>query len=229
MKRVAMSESERAAMKTIPKEAGARESKRETRVPDDDLASQGAGKKKGKKTAAREDDPPVVAASQETPPPMSSIETPAKKPPAARTAGPIAEPPAGPIPPRGPSGPEDPLVVFVKNLATIPLPRLDAEHTPRPKDLLPDTGPKDSFAAAAQMMGAGLKSLATWRLVETKSDKPGSEPDPFWKNLKNLASWKAPEPKKKEFKGPSGYEPEPTYKVDLLLSAWTRSHPDRRR
>jgi hypothetical protein len=91
--------------------------------------------------------------------------------------------------------------------------------TEAPPAASPFSSHQDPVGAAAQMAAAGLKALASWRLVEAKSEDAASEPDPLWSNLKNLLTWRAPEARKKVVKGSAGYEPEPNYKVDLLMTA----------
>jgi hypothetical protein len=131
---------------------------------------------------------------------------------------------------------EDPLYSFVKSLKPQLPQRTESARTEsdspfsRRGPLLPDTGPKDPVAEAARLAGEGLKALASWRVVDTKKDDPTTEPDPIWDNLKSYLTWRKPPPKKKETKTwTGGYQPEPEFKVDLLVSAITRSHPDRRR
>jgi hypothetical protein len=183
----------------------------------DEAASEGAGRKKGQKTALRDDDPQVVAASQERAAPMSSTTSSSEKKAAAAPA---------------PESPQDPLYAFFRNIKapTIPLPAETPASSPfsSSKPLLPDTGPKDPVGEAAKQLANGLKSLLTWRVVETGGQGAASEPDPFWANLKSVLTWKAPEAKREKTMT-SSYEPEPNYKVDLLLSAITKSHPDRKR
>jgi hypothetical protein len=126
------------------------------------------------------------------------------------------------------AGPEDPVYAFFRNLKVPSLSLPEEKHAESPfsssKPLLPDTGPGDPVGHAAQVLGKGLKALASWRVVDR--DGPASEADPLWANLKSVLTWKAPEAKR-EVK--LNFDTEPTFNVDRLLSAWTKSHPDRRR
>jgi hypothetical protein len=69
-----------------------------------------------------------------------------------------------------------------------------AEDSPVPPvELASENSPPDNLRATLEDLGAKagdyLKGLASWRLVETKSDAAAGEPDPILVSLKKITSW----------------------------------------
>jgi hypothetical protein len=122
----------------------------------------------------------------------------------------------------------DPLLASLKSLALWRVSLKDlatwrftessgAEREPVTRD-----SSQDLFADLWGQVGDYLKGLATWRVTDAGAPEVASDPNSFWNSLKNLASWRLPEPRK-DLKTSIGVETEEPYKFDVLTSALTRN------